>query len=205
MSDTVEVKECRKCGARERDKNGCCRPCRRSHTRKWREKNAGAIQDYSKSYYAQHQQRLLEYAAKYRQSDKSDVVIAKRKAAYLIRKPEMLRKTREWRTNSPVEYLLSVAKQRARRAEMLFNLDVTDIVVPERCPLLGLRLVPFGGKRTDATPSLDRIDSLLGYVKGNVWVISWRANRLKNDATLDELRGIVAGLENVTRLRLVGS
>jgi hypothetical protein len=118
----------------------------------------------------------------------------RRAARYLLHKPEMLRKTQEWRVNSPAEYLLSAAKQRARRGGLAFDIEVTDIVVPERCPLLGLRLVPFGGKRTDATPSLDRVDPATGYVKGNVWVISWRANRLKNNATFQELEAIVLGM-----------
>jgi hypothetical protein len=117
----------------------------------------------------------------------------------------MLRKTQEWRVNSPAEYLLSAAKQRARRGGLPFDIDVTDIIVPERCPLLGLRLVPFGGKRTDATPSLDRIESVRGYVKGNIWVISWRANRLKNDATLEELEAIVRGLRKFQSRQLARS
>lgn len=196
--------ECRKCGANERNKAGDCLPCRRAATRKWREKNPDKVKDYSRSYYAQHQERIVEYQ---RQHGKIDSVAAKKKEKakekYLRHKPKMSQKTQEWRTNSPAEYLLSAAKQRARRGELPFNIDVTDIVIPECCPLLGIRLVAFGGKRTDATPSLDRIETMKGYVKGNIWVISWRANRLKCDATLDELRGIVAGLENATRLRLV--
>jgi hypothetical protein len=118
----------------------------------------------------------------------------KQREKYLRHKPEMLRKVQQWRVNSPAEYLLSGAKQRARRGGLPFDIDATDIVVPEVCPLLGIRLVALGGKRTDATPSLDRIDPIKGYVKGNVWVISWRANRLKNDATFQELEAIVLGL-----------
>jgi len=106
----------------------------------------------------------------------------------------MLRKVQEWRVNSPAEYLLSGAKQRARRGGLPFDIDATDIIIPECCPLLGLRLVPLGGKRTDATPSLDRINPVRGYIKVNVWIISWRANRLKNDATVEEIEAMVTGL-----------
>jgi len=35
----------------------------------------------------------------------------------------------------------------------------------------------------------------MGYVKGNVWVISHRANRIKNDATLLELEKLVTALK----------
>lgn len=39
----------------------------------------------------------------------------------------------------------------------------------------------------DHTPTLDRIIPKLGYVPGNVIIVSARANRIRNDATVDEL------------------
>lgn len=44
------------------------------------------------------------------------------------------------------------------------------------------------------SPTIDRINPKLGYIKGNVWVISNKANRFKNDATLEELELLVANL-----------
>jgi hypothetical protein len=57
--------------------------------------------------------------------------------------------------------------------------------------VLGIRLdySMGGGKRPDS-PSIDRIDNSKGYVKGNRVVISMRANRLKSDMTLCELRAL---------------
>lgn len=40
------------------------------------------------------------------------------------------------------------------------------------------------------------IDSSKGYIKGNVWVVSKRANTIKNNATLEELELLVANLRN---------
>ena len=72
-----------------------------------------------------------------------------------------------------------------------FNLTEEDIKFPDICPVLGIPVIleQIDGprKRTDNTPSLDRIIPELGYVKGNVEMISWRANRLKNDAKLYEI------------------
>jgi hypothetical protein len=81
-------------------------------------------------------------------------------------------------------YLLSRSFSRAKRLGLEFNITAEDITIPERCPVLGLKLASNSG---DASPSVDRMDSTKGYVKGNVRVISWRANNLKSDATLVEL------------------
>jgi hypothetical protein len=67
-----------------------------------------------------------------------------------------------------------------------------DVSVPDVCPVLGIPLKVVSGKGfTDNSPSLDRIVPSLGYVPGNVVVISMRANRIKSDASLAELKKIV--------------
>ncbi len=75
-----------------------------------------------------------------------------------------------------------------------FTITVADVVVPDTCPLLGVALRL--GTRYDraASPSLDRIEPSLGYVPGNVWVISFRANAIKQDASLPELELLVRNL-----------
>ena len=69
-----------------------------------------------------------------------------------------------------------------------------DIVLPEVCPVFG---TPFE-ENTPFAASLDRIDSSQGYIKGNIQVLSARANTLKNDATLDELEKLVAYLRQIS-------
>lgn len=80
--------------------------------------------------------------------------------------------------------MLRHAKKRAEENGVPFNLTLDDIVIPEVCPIFGLTLT-FGGG--EARPTLDRVRPELGYVPGNVLVISGRANRIKSDATLTEL------------------
>jgi hypothetical protein len=104
---------------------------------------------------------------------------------------------KRWRTRNPERDLYLQAKSRAKRLGLEFTITVEDIEIPERCPLLDIELSFGVGMVTHSSPSLDRKDSSKGYVKGNVWVISWRANVIKRDATLDELRLIVAGLERI--------
>lgn len=85
------------------------------------------------------------------------------------------------------------AKQKAKKMNIPFNIEPADLIVPTHCPVLGIPLCfdhPPGGPKDDA-PSLDRIIPELGYVTGNVIVVSQRANRLKNDASLSEMRKIL--------------
>jgi len=96
-----------------------------------------------------------------------------------------------------VEYrILTRAKSRAKQKNIPFNLTLEDIEVPETCPLLGIpiEIQPKKGYHPNS-PSLDKIIPEKGYIKGNVWVISNRANTLKNDATLQELKTLVENLE----------
>ena len=92
---------------------------------------------------------------------------------------------------NPERSLFNSAKGRAKHKNIPFSVTIADIIVPEKCPYLGTKLVRGKG-RTDASPSLDRIDNAKGYIPGNVEVISHRANTLKRDGTAFELAAIAA-------------
>lgn len=83
----------------------------------------------------------------------------------------------------------------ARRSSVLYGRACTitadDIVIPELCPLLEIPIFINGGKVSDNSPTLDRFDSKIGYLPSNIWVISHRANRIKNNATLREAELLV--------------
>lgn len=107
-------------------------------------------------------------------------------------------KTKAWRDKNPERLLLWAAKKRAKSRGLAFTLELKDIHIPTVCPVFGIPLQPLrSGKKHKApgSPSLDRFDSSLGYTPDNVWIISWRANNLKSNATLDELRQLVCALE----------
>lgn len=85
--------------------------------------------------------------------------------------------------------MVQAAKTRAKKKGIPFDITFEDFTIPRYCPVLGIELKIGGGERyhaTDATPSLDRINPRRGYVKGNVIVISMRANRIKNDGDAEE-------------------
>lgn len=89
--------------------------------------------------------------------------------------------------------MLRRARARAAEAGVPFTLTAADITVPEFCPVFPwLRLERCRGRMGDASPSLDRVIPALGYVAGNVQVLSQRANWLKRDATIDEVERLLA-------------
>lgn len=93
-------------------------------------------------------------------------------------------------------YAMGNAKRRAKEIGVDFTLTRADIlaVFPDRCPLLGTEFVFAQGQTAPASPSLDRKDSSRGYTPDNVWVISAKANRIKSDATTDEIAMVVENL-----------
>lgn len=93
---------------------------------------------------------------------------------------------RKRRVETPAYDLWERAKQRAHRQGVPFDINRDDIVIPDRCPVLGIEL-KIGARRSDRSPSLDRVVPAAGYVKGNVRVISDKANRLKGNRTVKQL------------------
>jgi hypothetical protein len=87
------------------------------------------------------------------------------------------------------KYLWVAAKYRAKKRGVKFSITVADVVVPERCPVLG---IPMDSRDRNHAPSIDEVVQGFGYVKGNVAVISGRANRIKSDATLEVLQAVEA-------------
>lgn len=95
---------------------------------------------------------------------------------------------------SKIQYnLWANAKCRSKKKDLDFSITPKDIEVPEQCPLLGIDLnLNPKGVRQGSSPSLDRRDTSRGYTKENIWVISWRANNLKSDASFEEMNTLVS-------------
>ena len=99
---------------------------------------------------------------------------------------------RKYKLKHPERILLRGAKSRAKTNNIEFNINELDIIIPEFCPILGIKLeIAEGRGPKDNSPSLDRINNNLGYIKGNVRVISFRANSLKKDGTIEEFQAIL--------------
>lgn len=87
------------------------------------------------------------------------------------------------------------AKSRAKKKGLPFTITINDIVIPEVCPLLNIPLVSSSNPSDPANPSLDQIVPGKGYTPDNIQVISYRANALKWNASVEELETLVENLK----------
>jgi hypothetical protein len=93
-------------------------------------------------------------------------------------------------------------KKRAKNKGIIFGLKIEDVPkIPKYCPVLGIKIKKNSmSSPLDSSPSLDRINVEKGYVVGNVRIISNRANRIKSDASINELRLILKDGEKNEKL-----
>lgn len=113
------------------------------------------------------------------------------------------KQTNSFKTRNPKYQMVCSARARAKESGVPCTIKPSDIVIPEFCPVFGIRLDPGSRKFHDNSPSLDRIVPELGYVAGNIAVISFRANRVKGDASASELRTVADWVDSKTKIELV--
>lgn len=185
--DPVEMKLCPRCRKskpiqefpEKKFVNGrtkWCNSCKRKYETEYREKNAEKIRA----------SRELRKDAYYKN----------RKTKYQANKDEMREKTKNCYRKNIKGMLLCSAKRRAREFGIPCTITKDDIIVPDFCPVLGIKLSVGDGNSHDASPSLDRIYPALGYIQGNVMVISHKANTIKNNATVEELEKVYMFYKN---------
>jgi hypothetical protein len=78
------------------------------------------------------------------------------------------------------------AQERAKENKLPINIELSDIKIPNNCPVFKIRLNKKNFKVKNNSPSLDKIVPKKGYTKNNISVISYRANTIKSDGRLDE-------------------
>ncbi len=103
-----------------------------------------------------------------------------------------LKHTRQW-------FIFRNKKYDAKRKNIHFSLRFEDVVFPTHCPILGIEL-DYGKKKTIKmnSPSFERLDSNIGYVKSNVIIISYKANSMKRNCNLKEIKQIASFYENLS-------
>lgn len=170
---------------------------KKAYMKKYNSENKSKIADMKKAWRARNLSRLKSEAAA-RYVANREVVLAKCK----IHRKNNLERIRQYDRERYVKNLksklVSGARSRSLAKGMDFDVSAVDLHWPEKCPALGIPLDydSVGRKgRPDGSPSLDRIDSSKGYTLGNTHVISWKANRIKQDSTPEELRKLADYME----------
>jgi len=121
----------------------------------------------------------------------------------LLKKRE---KTKTWKEKNPRRIWAGTAcksaKYRAKRKEVPFDLTIDYIlsILPDTCPIFGVGFKYSGnGKCSDNSPSLDRIVPELGYIEGNVKIISMKANNIKNKYCSDDIYKVAEWLRGIEK------
>lgn len=134
--------------------------------------------------------------------------IAKKLGINSVKQKQALRKEKyqqKWGKRENTDFYKACREKfRRKKANALatgyeWTVNFGELEWPTHCPILDIELDYFSEYRAENSPSFDRLDSSRGYVTGNVVVVSWRANRIKNDGTLEEHRKIMEYLENITQ------
>ena len=167
------------------------------------EKNKEHIKAKSRKYYLANKEKVKNRQKKY-EEDNPELIKDQRSKSSKKHRDARNKQAREYNADhrdvqqersqrcyykNLKRQMVSNAKHRAKRKQLPFDLIADDIEIPTHCPVLGMELIWGEGLR-DESPSLDRIIPRLGYVKSNVAVISNIANKLKNNATLEQLEQI---------------
>lgn len=179
MQDTIKVKKCCTCKQiKSLDdfyhwKNGIdkhtrrCKYCTNIINTAYRRKYKDKTNANNRKQYHKHKERFRATNLKYERK--------RRKLA------------KEGNKIIHAEILLKQIKARAKRKNLPINIDITDIIIPDVCPILGIPLVMSDKSSLPASASVDRIIPEKGYIKGNVLVISLKANLIKTNATPSEI------------------
>ena len=142
-------------------------------------RNKEAQKEYRLKYNELNKERIKEYTKEYNLKNKE-----RSKEANIIYREATLEAS-----------LYRSAKRRASKSEIPFSLEPKDIVFPDYCPYLNCKLTRIQGKgHYQTNASIDRIDSSKGYTKDNIEIISYLANRMKAEATKEQLIAFAKGV-----------
>ena len=102
-----------------------------------------------------------------------------------------------WTPQTTEYQMYKAAKVRAKKKGLDFNIETSDVVIPEYCPVFPwLRLETGKGKVHKGSPTIDRVDNNKGYTKDNIAVISYYANSIKQNASSEELRAVADWMDS---------
>lgn len=171
--------------------------------KKYYEKNKEKLKQKSSLYYLENKEKLKQKASLYYLENKEKTLENVKK--YRDENREVIReKGREYYRRKHKNRLLNAARARAKKTGLAFDITENDFDMVDHCPLLNIPLFIGEGRKSAKpnSPSMDRIDSTKGYVKGNVWIISYKANTMKSNSTLEEFLLLAANWQRIQKEKL---
>lgn len=155
---------------------GECKICSSIIRKKYYERNKEKLNEISRNYWEEHKHTLKEKYSDYYNKNKHLIQekISKRRKQY------------------PNKSIYNQAKSRAKLKGIEFSIEIEDIIIPKFCPILNIPLIMTSKIASYNSPSIDRINNEKGYIKNNIIIVSNRANKLKNNASIEELEKIVS-------------
>jgi hypothetical protein len=141
--------------------------------------------EYAKQYYLKNKDKLKKQHAEWFQQNKK----------------QHKKSNKKWLADHYSWQLLKRARDSSKQRGLVFNISIEDIIIPVHCPYLKIELTTISnGGRQESNASLDRIDNTKGYIKGNVQVISSKANFMKRNASIKELIIFAEGILQVHKI-----
>jgi uncharacterized membrane protein len=182
----ISLETCKNCHTNiRRSKDRRCLECIRLGKKNWNNRNTDKVAKYKRTYRKRNPEKVKEYTERWKENNPNKV-----KEQYRRNKSKQI----VYKIKNYPRYLLNRARRRAKQFNLEFDLIIDDVKIPEYCPVLKIPLIAptiDARKRTNNTPTLDRINNSKGYIKNNVFVISWRANRLKDNMTIEEVESLL--------------
>ena len=172
------------------------------YSKKYRLENKEKINEYGKKYYQENKEKRTESYKKYYQENK-EKINEHSKEYYQENKEKINEQTKQYRLENKEKWMCNTSKVRAKQKNLPFNLSTEYLkeIWPEdnKCPALGITMRKGDFCVTDHSPTLDRIIPKLGYIKGNVQVVSALANRIMSDATVNQVMAVAKHYEKITK------
>jgi hypothetical protein len=208
------VKRCGRCGQSKplseyykhgATKKSYCKVCALNYNRAWTEKNKDRVRERSAEWREKNRERFRDMQKAWREKnpEKQRELVRQWAVENSARRYQQAGAWNKRTRQDPKHWVrmqLSQVKARAKKIGVEFSLDAAQVETPKFCPVLGIELtygLGTGIRKNPHAASLDRIVGSRGYSNGNVRVISLRANVIKSDATLEELRALVKYLEGL--------
>lgn len=162
-----------------------CKKCVSIDGKRYEAENKEKISKRKSEYFQKNKNVMDIRRKKYRKSHIDE--IKKQTASYYsLNKDKIKQQRRNKKIKDPRVGMVNDARSRSRKKGLDFDITIEDISIPAFCPVLNIPLFVCGKKLTQNSPTLDRIDPTKGYIRGNVAVISFRANHLKNNGWVFE-------------------